>query len=172
MKVLKSLDLKSASPDSRLCNAIYLFLSSGAVMTACHLAVTLQLHSPAFAELQSCIVAITQVTTSFGCLAAAGGMASPMWCAVADLERNKFLSQDCRYIQIVWLMEGTVICVTWTWWLVAASALIITLVGHYYQIAIMTGCGCPPSWWPWWPWPTSTAAGTWSCARHWGTNTS
>ena len=42
-------------------------------------------------------------------------------------------------------MEGTVICVTWTWWLVAASALIITLVGHYYQIAIMTGCGCPPS---------------------------
>ena len=30
------------------------FLSSGAVMTACHLAVTLQLHSPAFAELQSC----------------------------------------------------------------------------------------------------------------------
>ena len=42
-------------------------------------------------------------------------------------------------------MEGTVICVTWTWWLVAASALIITLVGHYYQIAIMTGCGCPPA---------------------------
>ncbi len=31
-------------------------------------------------------------------------------------------------------MEGTVICVTWTWWLVAASALIITLVGHHYQI--------------------------------------
>ena len=30
------------------------FLSSGAVMTACHLAVTLQLHSPAFAELHSC----------------------------------------------------------------------------------------------------------------------
>ena len=30
------------------------FLSSGAVMTACHLAVTLQLHSPAFAELQYC----------------------------------------------------------------------------------------------------------------------
>ena len=40
-------------------------------------------------------------------------------------------------------MEGTIICVTWTLWLVAASALIITLVGHYYQIAIMTGCGCP-----------------------------
>ena len=39
-------------------------------MTACHLAVTLQLHSPAFAELQSCRVAITQVTTSFSCLAA------------------------------------------------------------------------------------------------------
>ena len=54
MKALKSLDLKSASPDSRLCSAVYLFLSSGAVMTACHLAVTLQLHSPAFAELQSC----------------------------------------------------------------------------------------------------------------------
>ena len=79
MKALKSLDLKSASPDSRLCSAVYLFLSSGAVMTACHLAVTLQLHSPAFAELQSCIVAITEVTTSFGCLAAAGGRpASPM----------------------------------------------------------------------------------------------
>ena len=46
------------------------FLSSGAVMTACHLAVTLQLHSPAFAELQSCRIAITQVTTCFGCLAA------------------------------------------------------------------------------------------------------
>ena len=54
------------------------FLSSGAVMTACHLAVTLQLHSPAFAELQSCRIAITQVTTCFGCLAAAGGMAAPM----------------------------------------------------------------------------------------------
>ena len=79
MKAMKLLDLKNASPDSKLCKTtVSQFLSSGAVTTACHLAVTLQLHSPAFAELQSCIVAITQVTTSFGCLVAAGGMASPM----------------------------------------------------------------------------------------------
>ena len=160
---MKLLDLKNASPDSKLCKTItvpVLWSGHDSLSPGCYSAV-------AFTSV--CRVAITQVTTCFGCLAAAGGMAAPMWCAVVDLERNK-LSQDCRYIQIAWLMEGTIICVTWTLWLVAASALIITLVGHYYQIAIMTGCGCPPSWWPWWP--TSTAAGTWSCARHWGTNTS
>ena len=49
------------------CAVISEFLSPVAVMTACHLAVTLQLYYLAvFAELQSYNVAITQVTTCFG----------------------------------------------------------------------------------------------------------
>ena len=44
MKALKLFDLKNASPASRLFSTIYLFLSPGAVMTACRQAVTLQLH--------------------------------------------------------------------------------------------------------------------------------
>ena len=76
MKALKLFGLKNASPDSRLFS-IYLFLSHGAVMTACRQAVTLQLHLAAFAD---CNVAISQVTTSFGCLAAS-------WWLVAECDK-------------------------------------------------------------------------------------
>jgi len=43
------------------------FLSSRAVMTACHLAVTLQLHLPAFAELQNCNNSGYHLLWSSGC---------------------------------------------------------------------------------------------------------
>ena len=172
MKAIKLLDLKNASPDSRLCKTVtvpVLWSGHDSLSPGCYSAVAFT-SVCRVAELQNCNNSGYHLLWLSGCCWWHGRPAA-RWCAVADLERNK-LSQDCRYIQIAWLMEGTIICVTWTLWLVAASALIITLVGHYYQIAIMTDCGCPPSWWPWWPWPTSTAAGTWSCARHWGTNTS
>ena len=112
MKALKLFDLKNASPDSRLCSTIYLFLSPGAVMTACRQTVRyFAVALAAFAELQCCNVAITQVTTSFSCLAASCWLvaecdkchlASPPPCDALKLNDNL---RETKYPNIVDLFK-------------------------------------------------------------------
>ena len=112
MKALKLFDLKNASPDSRLCSTTYLSIPvpwSGhdSLSAGCYFAVALA----AFAELQSCRVAITQVTTSFSCLAASCWLvaecdkchlASPPPCDALKLNDNL---RETKYPNIVDLFK-------------------------------------------------------------------
>ena len=170
---MKLLDLKNASPDSRLCKTVtvpVLWSSHDSLSPGCYSAVAFT-SVCRVAELHSCNNSGYHILWLSGCCWW-HGLPHVMHCSWS---REKQISIPRLSIYPNCMIDGRHCNLCYLDMVAGGSQCSDYLVGHYYQIAIMTGCGCPPSWWPWWPWPlwpTSTAAGTWSCARHWGTNTS
>ena len=104
---MKLLDLKNASPDSKLCKTItvpVLWSGHDSLSPGCYSAVAFT-SVCRIAELQYCNNLGQHLLWLSGCYLMAGGR---MWqvppCDTLQLERNK-ISQNCQYIQIVWLME-------------------------------------------------------------------